>query len=179
MEHKSLLIMGLAVLSLATAQANTITFTGASDTETIWIEDGITVDPGPGGSTHFHSDGSIAESYTSDGNPILISMGGSVFNLLSIDFLSFEDPMTIDITSDLGGSILGFNTVGTYDFTLDPGFAGVTSVTIALNANADGERLMTWDNVVTELSDVPEPGTFAIMGGGLVVLALLRRRRRA
>ncbi len=66
-------------------------------------------------------------------------------------------PNTITLTEGLDGSVLYTPTAG------EPGFV----------ANASGP--VTYDLI----SDVPEPASLAILGGGLVLLAFRRRARRA
>ncbi len=44
----------------------------------------------------------------------------------------------------------------------------------AVNGTLSTDRRQTF---LVEVNPVPEPGTYALMGGGLVILALLRRRR--
>ncbi len=56
---------------------------------------------------------------------------------------------------------------------------GTWRLTVADNAAADGGRFTNWTvqmNVADEVSGIPEPGTWALLSGGLALVAVLRRR---
>lgn len=56
---------------------------------------------------------------------------------------------------------------------------GTWRLTVADGASGDGGRFTNWTvqmNVADEVSGIPEPGTWALLSGGLALVAVLRRR---
>ena len=118
------------------------------------------------------------------------NFGGSnesitAFGLTITDFasnLSANDP-PVSITYDTGGlsgtllSIAGGQAEYTQNFiglTVDPVDA-FASITLTLNDNLSG--FQSFDEVIYSRTQIPEPGSLALLGLGLAGLSVLRRRR--
>ena len=110
--------------------------------------------------------------------------GGSTSQTASIHLTGFDGTTTTDITS-ASASGLSNNTWVTVTATFDTGansaFNG-QAIGLFIDTNSTstpaGGAVVNWDNVqLTSLANVPEPGTFAMLLGGVGMLTMLRRRR--
>lgn len=110
-----------------------------------------------------------------DGGGASFTYTGGLFDLVSVDMISGggSGPARFQafLNSVLVGSVDVAGNAGTFSF--DSTFAGVDLVTVSYLSNH-----FTIDNLtVTEASAVPEPMSLALLGAGLLGLAVSRRSR--
>jgi hypothetical protein len=87
--------------------------------------------------------------------------------ITAVDSFGSSATSTVNATSPTGGSFLGFVSTGT-----------IASLTITATQPAGAFLWPTVDNL-TLAAPIPEPGTYALMLGGLGLVGFLARRRRA
>jgi hypothetical protein len=99
------------------------------------------------------------------------------FKLLSADLAAFKSggEIVVEGTGILGSFSQVFN-AGVSRIQADFGWDGLTQVTIRSTRN---DNPWVLDNFKYEVSAVPEPSTWAMMGLGLLGLAAVRLRRRS
>lgn len=116
-----------------------------------------------------------------------------------IELLALEPGTSVTLTGfDLGayanttrGTTVNVYAIGggapLYSYTGDVGAAGNLPTHFSLNVSAPGGLWIEWqdsafnvgiDNVEFSVGAVPEPGTWALMAGGLLALGRLARRRQ-
>ena len=136
----------------------------------------------------FTSAGARTDCYTLSLAGFSDAFGGT----LTIDPLSFLDIAVTSISLYTGGVLNGETSdVGLHDLT--PGvfsFTGLSVGSYTLVAVAVVTRGMGWDDILplpvgyagsittNATNDVPEPGTLALLGFGLLGVAVARRRRQ-
>jgi len=120
----------------------------------------------------------MAENY--GGNPINVALtAGGSFTLNAIDFADVYnqgDVRTIHVnwTDATGSHTMQFNTDDHPGLqTVNFGYAGVTSFSVT------GDNWFQMDNVTYSAMAVPEAGTTSMMLGGLAMLGIALRRRKA
>jgi len=110
-------------------------------------------------------------------------IGGGVFDLISLseiaDAAGSFTPNALLLTTNLGGSKDMYFNVPNIPFPTDfsfslPGFAGITTMTFVENERVSA----AFDHFSLRIADVPEPGSFGLVGLILAGLATLRRYRR-
>lgn len=109
-------------------------------------------------------------------------VGGGTFDLISVseinDAAGVSAPGLQHLATNLGGSKdLEFN-VPNIPFPADfsatlPGFAGITTLSFV----EDSRSVAAYNHFSFRVTDVPEPGSAALLGLGAVVLLAARRRR--
>jgi len=175
------LLRATAVLAFAfaatTASAAVMTFDSLPidfSAVSLHVEDGITL-AGENGN-HFHTvaggAGTAAGFYNSDAFPMLLTFGGSPFDLVSIDFLSFSDTIGAVLTSS-SGAIVNVSNVGTFNF--GAGFSAINWVSIT-SSNGGSDLDFVLDNITGNA--VPEPASWAMLIAGFGLTGAAMRRRR-
>ncbi|MGD0941770.1 MAG: PEP-CTERM sorting domain-containing protein [Terracidiphilus sp.] len=146
----------------------------------------LLVASGPG-SVGANGNGTAALAFSGNqGSPLTITQtGGGVFTLNGFDMtLSWYDTNTTDDVAvvanyDAGGTATDLLTLdqGFQTYSLD--FVGVDSVTVDGLPEGAGNAYWLMDNVEYDnsASPVPEPGSFVLLGSGLLILAGLARRK--
>ena len=145
-------------------------------------EDGytITVDAGHydifssgGGNQYFHIDEQMFGLTT-----VTLSMeGGGLFDALSFDVVQAAIASNVfDIVAIGGTGIVSAPTVqGLFNF--GAGFQGISALVITQTVSAAGIGF-GFDDLTLEAVTIPEPGTLALLGIGLLGMGLSRRRKK-
>jgi hypothetical protein len=122
--------------------------------------------------------------------------GGGVFDLTSFyagsrfDYLnpngfnSYGQAMGMDLVGTVsgGGTVnasITFNGGNFAQYLMGAGFSNLTSVTMSVAGLGDTIEFLIDDIVVDESTQVPEPGSLALLGLGILGLAAQRRRKQA
>ena len=196
---KKLLLLTILFMSLlfsTSAFATVITFDdliGTEDTDigSEYLEQGYLFTADNGGNLYSWGSavgedggytGSAAlfnESYTST---VLTSVDGSLFSLYSVDiselYMAWPYAAVLTITGIqqngfmVTADITLDGTFGYETFVLEEGFTDLASVSF-YSENLDDFQL---DNLNVSASTVPVPGSFLILGSGLLAAAAIRRR---
>lgn len=165
------LALALSLAAIAGyASAGVVTFNGLVDFQN-YSEDGMNMVSNDvwnwPGETMAHMDpGSVAAFFSLENS--------ATFNLDSVDMIADGGSGPARFSAYLGGNLLGFvdiaSNAGTYDFGAL--FIGIDGFRVSVvNSHFTFDNLV-WTDVTTE---VPEPGSLALLGLG--ALALVSRRR--
>lgn len=109
-----------------------------------------------------------------NGDPSFLMTFSTPITAISVDFAGVSDFANSTLIAFAGASQVGMvagTTAG--QFTLSLVGAGITSVAVTPGFFSDWVGI---DNINFTPSVVPEPGTYAMMGLGIALLALKRRR---
>ena len=144
-----------------------------------YTEDGMTFST----ADHFHNKGAgtsggiYFHSHAVD-SPIMITLGGAPFDLISIDVTlatSYSNSTLPTFTANNGSVVGGPWTLGTFIFPA--GWTGIKSVIWDVEEPLLGGETMAIDNLVFSPSTpIPAPPPLFFMGFGLVGLGLWRRK---
>lgn len=187
-----LAILASASIFTPAAEAATITFGDAAVYPfATYTESGYTfqVISGPNWGLDFPGNAGVAlSSGNYSANPVgarldLFLTGGGLFTFSQLDFSrrqpSASDTLNIfaEVNSVVTGSLLNFGATSTQAFqTALTGFGPVDRIRFEVASSQTTDLLI--DNLVLNAgADVPEPATWLLMGAGLAILPLLRRRR--
>jgi hypothetical protein len=92
------------------------------------------------------------------------------------------NPPTASVSKDVfvsGGAFVGNAFTNSGVIATLPITPGQTSLDISESINVAGFLQSTTDTYVQEGVTIPEPGAYLLLGGGLIALAVLRRRKMA
>jgi hypothetical protein len=195
-------LLYIVVLSFAclSSQAAVLTLEGPDDFSTPILRENFTFAFTAGGYGIFIGDpccgGSIVENGTtrlvaagdrdlSNAVLVLSPTGGGLFSLTSLDAATAFERFSgsIEITGNLAGGGTISQTISVTDtftnFVLNPGFTNLVSV--QFRDPISGDFLTTpgfsLDNLVVDVTAVPEPGTLVLVGGAFVAIGMRRRLR--
>ena len=118
---------------------------------------------------------------TEDGDPSFSIYFSAPVSSVSADFAGVSSPQDVKMSAyDGGGNLLG-TVAGTTggQFRLSLNFASITRVAIVPGSFNDWVGVDNITFLFKDQSQVPEPGTLALLGLGLAGLGLSRRRRAA
>jgi len=150
-----------------------------------YVEDGVTVNAIDAPGQHFHiepiSSSNWLAIFSSDSHGAMFSLGGTLFDLLSLDTL-VGGGVTGRLTSSTGAvvDVAGsFSTpFGSIDFAALPGWTDMSWFTWTFAGPLNGcDCPARLDNVKLSAGAVPEPGALALLGTAALTLTALRRRR--
>ena len=180
----------LAFLFAGSANAIVIDFQSLEHNDSLnvdhgfqYIEDGFQIDE-LSANQGLHTFGTSESRYTGStalfndtvgGITELTDLGGSVFDLISIDLAELNRSSVADITFMTNG---GHSQTFTLDgvafsaetFLFDSGFLGVSSVTWTQDS-----PFHQFDNIV--INEVPEPASIVLLGLGLIGMSSLRKKK--
>jgi len=152
-----------------------------------YVEDGVTVNAIDAPGQHFHIEPISASNwlaiFSSDSHGALFTLGGALFDLLSLDTL-VGGGVTGRLTSSTGAVVDVAGSFGTpfgsINFAALPGWTDMTWFTWTFAGPLEGcDCPARLDNVNLQAAAVAEPATLALLGTAAVALSALRRRRRA
>lgn len=118
-------------------------------------------DAGGSGTFNWHDDGDNG----TDTTVTLTAANGGLFNLLRFDYASSGAGMAVSVNGNV-------NFIAAGSGTLPVNFYNVSSITFS----STGYTYNVLDNVEVTPGDVPEPGSFALIGLGLLGAGLARRK---
>jgi hypothetical protein len=181
---KHCIAAALCACGMATASADTVTLTfdhiGDSDLYPItYTESGFFIESLYTNGPHLHAGGGSLVLHSRDGSsPYQIRrLDGGSFDFVGFDYFGGDSVFV----SDTGASftILGDQPLAT--FTMSDAFRNVTYINWYMNNPGDLETPdPQWgeiDNIVMNISPVPEPAQAAMLGLGLAGLVLRARRK--
>ena len=135
--------------------------------------------------------GQIADFFGA-GTPVmtLAESGGNAFSLVSLDaaiaYLNISslynaDSLTVVGTLFGGGTVsqtMGLG-LGAGTMSFDSSWGNLLSIEFAAGGSGNGSNAFVTDNIVLGAATVPEPGTLALLGIGLLGMGAARRRKKA
>jgi PEP-CTERM motif-containing protein len=170
------LVVVLMVGSSAFAATITLAFDAAQPEGPTYTEQGVTITKAAGSTSGVLVEGG-AWNVPCCPNPDLDAYDVTTvylsFDLLSINILHSDAGDPITFTGYAGASLVNSDVVDADDFGLK-NFAGFTNLT-RLEIVVTGDLTdPTFDDL--KISPIPEPSTYVLIGLGLSMIALLRRR---
>ena len=191
MKNKLILLATTLLFSATAAQAELIDFEQFNDGDLIgtvgnatftsnnnvevyafggaFAQSGVnTIAPDAGGGSF---NGDLFVDFTSAVNNLSFWSGGDDFNVIQATINVFVNGLF-----DSAVSLIGDGNAGTTDFHDLSAFSNVTRIEIV---NVTDPAGLVYDDFMFDIADVPEPGTLALLGLGLVGMGITRRRKKA
>lgn len=159
-----------------TVNGNKVTFNAVADSNGLAVFDLSNADYLLGlGEFEFNYGSATTVVFNSDitGGTIAANfLGGSAQTIATKTLWNFYDATSLTIARQFGGSILATDAALTVNGNIE---GGVFVSSLAAQTDEIHEQAFT-GTLPTQVSAVPEPATWALMAGGLLLLPRLRRR---